>query len=457
MLPLLRREARRTGCELAFESSSVVAADRPLVPLEDFAIQPRPYQVEAIDALHRRVQGVLVLPCGGGKTTVAVLAALSLSQATLIVVHTRDLVSQWVSTIERAVGGGTAGGYPVRVIGAGRGVDASPLRPGEVCVAMVQALPDALNVVRSAAVVVVDEAHHAPAQQWAWLLSFAPARWRWGLTATPDRSYGWGFLLGDLFGPVIYERSTIELISDGYLRRPLVVPVRVRWAPSEDAYWVDVRCPDCGRVTSTTERSLRDGSATCRARRKCGIQLTPEMERRRGKLRWSAALTEWATSEEARSVVQALGVAGWKDGRRNLTLVPRKRAARDIAVGLNEAGVYADAITSDVKARDELIEHLRVGELDALVGTQLADEGLDIAEVDLLVMGSCGRSAGITQQRGGRICRPAGHERPVIFDIVPDGLAYQWRDRLRAYIDAYGSEAIASFKPVDLKDALNFL
>lgn len=456
LLSTLRRTATRLGVELSFRSSVTVEAVDP-VPLDEFGITPRDYQREAVELLRTRVQGLVVLPCGGGKTTVGVLALLSLGQAAIVVVHTRDLLDQWVSTIHRAAGL-RPNGLPVRILGGGRGHHRGPLAPGEVCVAMVQTLRnEGAEVLASAAAILVDEAHHAPAQAWSAVLSACPARWRWGLTATPERSDGWGFLLDETIGPVLYERSPVELIEEGYLRQPLVVPVRIPWTPSEEDYLVDVRCGGCGRETSVDPRKLDAGEAVCRASKKCGVALTREMESKRGRMIWARALTRWTESVEVFDAVRSLGAAGWHAGRRNLTLVPRKKAARVYSRALSRVGMQAGYVASGVAARDEEIDRLRSGKLDALVGTQLADEGLDVAEADLLVMVSAGRSRGLTEQRAGRICRPAGAERPLVFDLVADGLRYQWTGRRDAYESAFGPAALHSRTPVSLDEALALL
>lgn len=452
LLSTLQRKARAIGIDLDFVSE--VVGDIPdRLDLDAFGVAPRPYQVDAIVALRDRVQGVVVLPCGGGKTTVGALAALSIGQAALVIVHTRDLLTQWTATFARALEGRP--GRRVRVLGSGRDANTSPLARGEVCVAMVQAALDAPAVMASAAVVLVDEAHHAPASQWSAVLQQSPARWRWGLTATPTRSDGWGFLMEERIGPIVYEREVKELVCDGFLRLPLVVPVRVAWRPSSDAYSVDVRCSACGKVSKLTPAALAAGATLCSKR--CGTPLTSAMEHRRGKMIWSTALSEWARSPQCAMAVEQLGLAGRAAGRRQLILIPRKQDARDVAALLKDHGVRADYITGDDRDRDHKVEKLRVGSLSVLVGTQIADEGLDVAAADMLVMASGGKSSGVTTQRGGRICRPAGHDVPVIFDLVPDGLHHQWHERRNAYIAAYGVESLYSRDPLSLQDALSAL
>jgi len=54
----------------------------------------RPYQQPAVDAAVRGVQGLIVAPCGSGKTMMGMAAAARVGRTTLILVHTHDLATQ---------------------------------------------------------------------------------------------------------------------------------------------------------------------------------------------------------------------------------------------------------------------------------------------------------------------------------------------------------------------------
>lgn len=75
-------------------------------------------------------------------------------------------------------------------------------------------------------------------------------------------------------------------------------------------------------------------------------------------------------------------------GERTLVTTITKRLAEDIADYLQEQGVRTAYIHADVKTlqRTELLQKLRKGEFDCLVGINLLREGLDIPEVSLVAI-----------------------------------------------------------------------
>ena len=75
-------------------------------------------------------------------------------------------------------------------------------------------------------------------------------------------------------------------------------------------------------------------------------------------------------------------------GERTLVTTLTKRMAEDLTDYLNEHGVKARYLHSDIETveRVEIIRDLRLGEFDVLVGINLLREGLDIPEVSLVVI-----------------------------------------------------------------------
>lgn len=448
LVRLLQDQAARCGVELRFRSH-VVGVRRPTIPLSAFAIEPRPYQCEAIEAMHHSVQGVVVLPCGGGKTVLGGLALASLGQSGVVIVHTTDLYDQWHSMLSRLAPDRTR---ERKVRG--------PLSDGELAVMMVQG-PDHAALATAAAVI-VDEAHHTPSDTFSAALSACSARWRWGLTATPDRADGWSCVLDAQFGPVIYRRTALELIADGYLLRPAVIPVRVEWEASPHAYEWIARCEGCGRPLVGDYDKMRSGGRKCRSKvatsdgtlRPCSAVLPPDPPLERAAMKWSTALSEWAGSKDALRTIRMVVEEGAALGRQILVLVPRKVTAVQVCRVLQGRGLAAEFAVSGMGGRDRVIDRFRSGDTQVLVATQLADEGLDVQTADMLVMASCGKAEGLTQQRAGRVCRPSGHAVPLVLDLVPDGIAHQWPARRKAYSRAYGREALAGDLPLEPGEAM---
>ena len=76
------------------------------------------------------------------------------------------------------------------------------------------------------------------------------------------------------------------------------------------------------------------------------------------------------------------------DGDRALVTTLTKRSAEDLSRYLHEAGVRVEYLHSDVDAieRVEILQRLRKGEFDVLVGINLLREGLDLPEVALVAV-----------------------------------------------------------------------
>lgn len=74
--------------------------------------------------------------------------------------------------------------------------------------------------------------------------------------------------------------------------------------------------------------------------------------------------------------------------QRTLVTTLTKRTAEDVANYLNEQGVKAQYLHSDIKTleRTDILDELRRGEYDALIGVNLLREGLDLPEVSLVAI-----------------------------------------------------------------------
>lgn len=460
----------------------------PLASLSDFAITARLYQLEIITLLVEKVQGFVVLPCGGGKTTTGVLALLQTQQAGIIVVPTVDLMTQWADTVARALGGDRS---RIRLIGGGKGDDLSSLRApsfslsgrdvrgGEIAICVVKALHDLVRAepargtkfLRSAGVFLADEAHHLAADQWAYLTERCPARWRWGLTATPERGDGWTFILPLLLGSKLYELRAAQLIDMGFLFRPTIVPVRSSWKPGPVDYWWLVTCPKCKKTTKTLWAPWQEGEAVCeehivttgprggRVRTKCDAGALPlSAKSTRDRMHWSGALSNLTADETRLELLVELVQASVDAERCTLLLIGRKAVVPGLVAAIRERSIQAEGVVSGGPGREEKIGMLKRGRTSALVATQLADEGLDVPALDAVVLGNPGRDKGKAQQRAGRACRPEGLP-PIIFDVVDTGPEFesQWAARMRAYQDAYGPKCIASTQPLSLAEARKHL
>ena len=159
-----------------------------------------PVQANAAQALLASDIGVFVGPPGIGKTVLGTYLVAQRKTSTLVLVHRRPLLDQWVVQLAMFLG------LDEREIGT---LATGKRRlTGRLDVAMLQSLVRGGAVADEVAAygqVIVDECHHVPAFSFERVLSEARARYIVGLTATPQRRDGHHPILEMQLGPIRYS------------------------------------------------------------------------------------------------------------------------------------------------------------------------------------------------------------------------------------------------------------
>jgi hypothetical protein len=173
-----------------------------------------PAQKQAAQAMLGHENGVLVSPPGTGKTVVGVFLTARRARNTLVLVHRRPLLEQWVAQL--AIFLGRPPGEIGR-IGAGKN------KPnGMLDVAMLQSLVrgDRVNdLIAGYGHVIVDECHHVPAVSFERVMREVKARFVTGLTATPQRRDGHHPILEMQIGPIRHMVDQRNRAGAGFSRR----------------------------------------------------------------------------------------------------------------------------------------------------------------------------------------------------------------------------------------------
>jgi len=142
-------------------------------------------QRAAILALLSQDLGLLSAPPGTGKTVIGAALVAARARSTLVLVHRKPLLDQWVARLSTFLE------IPPRDIGSIGG--GRHRITGMLDVAMIQSLVRkevVSDVVRNYGHVIVDECHHVAAVSFERVLAEARARYVTGLTATPYRRDG---------------------------------------------------------------------------------------------------------------------------------------------------------------------------------------------------------------------------------------------------------------------------
>lgn len=386
----LRRAGAQEGVIIACDDARVLPAET-LPEMRELPL--RDYQAAAVEKLVKITQGTVVIPCGGGKTRVGMRAIARLRTPTLVLVHTLDLAEQWLGELRDKLG------IDAGLVGDGE------QRVAPVTVAVVQALVR-WDVERLDAflggfgLVILDEAHHVAASTFYSVVDRCPARYRLGLTATPDREDGLTALLDLYLGAPLLVVTHEELVDAGVLTVP-----EIRSIETEFSY-----------------------PYTC-AEDYSPLLAAVAADQRRNQLIVDAVV------EEAQA------------GNVCLVLSGRIEHCQRLADGIAAAGVSAAVLTGEVKRnrRKELLDQAREGELSVLVATSLADEGLDLPRLSRVFLAFPSRARGRTIQRLGRLMRPhPGKRDAVLFDFVDRRVPILRRhhlERRRLYAEVLGIPA----------------
>jgi DNA excision repair protein ERCC-3 len=363
----------------------------------------RNYQEMAAESFWHGGSGVVVLPCGAGKTIVGA-AAMSLAKATTLILVTNTVSArQWKSELLKRTT------LTEEEIGEYSG-SKKEVRP--VTIATYQVLTTKkqgnyahleLFDAKDWGLIIYDEVHLLPAPVFRFTADIQ-ARRRLGLTATLVREDGREDDVFSLIGPKRFDSPWKDMADQG-------------WIAPADCVEVRVTLPEHERL----------------------IYATAEKE---DKYRLAAATTT------KNPVVERL-VAKHSDDR---VLVIGQYLDQLAELGQHLGAPVVDGSTP-IKEREKLFERFRNGDLRVLVVSKVANFSLDLPEagVAIQVSGSFG-SRQEEAQRLGRVLRPKADKRTARFYAVVS------RDTLDADFAANRQRFLAeqgyAYRIVDADDVL---
>lgn len=193
-----------------------------------------PYQDDAVMAAIKGKNGILVMPCGSGKTQCGLEIIARLGGRALWLTHTQDLLNQSKGRAESVLGNVGCGTITAGKVNIGDGITFATVQT--------MANIDLSQYRNYWDVVICDECQHCAGSptkvtQFYKVMSNLCARYKFGLTATPKRSDGLEMAMFALLGNVLHEVSKEEVAHT-------TCPIRVRqistgWYPADDVLMYD--------------------------------------------------------------------------------------------------------------------------------------------------------------------------------------------------------------------------
>ena len=345
---------------------------RRSLPELDFTFngQLKPFQAEAVDAMLQKDFGTQSAPTGGGKTVMALFMIAERKQPALIVVHTKELLNQWIDRIETFLG---IPAGEVGIIGNGKKTIGD-----KITVALVQSLYKCSDEVSpNIGHLIIDECHRAPSRTFTEAVSAFDSKYMLGLSATPWRRDKLSKLIFWHIGDVIHEVNKADLVENGDILQAEIVTRETDFEPYSD----------------------------------------PATE-------YSKMLSE-LTEDTGRNNLIAKDVAAetGSGGGICLVLSDRKSHCEALQVLLrNSFDVPSTVLTGDIGNRDrqDIVDRLNRGEIKVLVATgQLIGEGFDCKALSTLFLTTPIKFSGRVLQYLGRILRPAAaKDNARVFDYI---------------------------------------
>lgn len=385
------------GCSVEILRKFQMRFKVSISPLRDVSYHPDiklySYQQEAVEAALRYKNGIIVMPCGAGKTITGLSVIARIGGRALWLTHTQDLLNQSLDKAKSVFND------DVKSYGT---ITAGKVNVGSsITFATIQTLAkiDIHSLKDTFDIIVVDECHHAcgsPTRvtQFYKVLNSLSARYKFGLTATPKRADGLEISMFALLGKVIHtvHKEDVENTTCPVVYRPL-----------ETGYF-----PNTGAVLAG------DGTLNY------------------------AALIDDLTHDEQRfqfvsnTLNELDGIAIVLGNRvEYLQRLCDNYPGRSVCLSTLGSSKSAKAI------RKNTLEQLNNNELDCVFATyQLAKEGLDVPNLRYVVFATPEKDETTVTQSAGRVGRKAeGKTHGTIVDFVDNFAMYRgwYKKRVRYY------------------------
>ena len=371
----------------------------------------RDYQRAALNAAKKHGSGIIRVATGGGKSLIIASLAAQYNIPTVIYVIGIELLYQMKDTIEAAYGvkcGIVGGGVcdlsqqiTIMTIWSAAAafdkeakVEETDFSQDKENSLKADLKQDVRKKVESAQLFIFDECQYAASETLQFIHKVSvSAKHRFLLSGTPWRDTGDDILIEAVAGEKIYDLNATKLINLGFLIPP-------------EIHFFNV--PVVRNVGSNYHQVYSNYVVENEVRNELIIKA-------------------------AKKLVSS--------GKKLLILVVRVNHGKKIMELLEESGLNAKFLdgAKSTKNRLETIQEMKDGKLEVLVASKIFDQGVDIPELDALILAGSGKSSGRALQRIGRVIRLAKNKTKAIIVDFYDNCKYL-KDHSESRIKIYESE-----------------
>lgn len=357
----------------------------------------RPYQEQAIDKITTELESadtaLCVLATGGGKTVIFAEIIRQMGVKTLVLAHRKELLDQaknkilnvWPDADIGLVGYGQSC-YGEHITVASVASLCSPHRRAQLGQENIRLL-------------VIDECHHAMAESYLSVLETLQKDIKiLGFTATPERLDKKD--IRELFGEPVFEKTTVDLIRDGYL--------------------ADIRTYVVRSKTTSLD----------------GVGINGDYR--------TEALTKAIDRDDRNGIV----VESYKEHANGLSAIVFAASvdhAQHLAEEFCKADIPASAIHGDMSTdeREDLLARYESGEIKVLTNVMLLTEGVDLPRTACIIMARPTKSVSLFKQCLGRGLR-----------LYTDPITGESKSCC-VFIDITDNYTLQKLRPVKIEEALD--
>lgn len=315
---------------------------------------PRDYQQAALNDILKRRYGILDAATGGGKTFIGTTAVCERNVKTLVLVHNKELLEQWMGAFKEFTDIKEVGS-----IGGGRKANIQ-----DVTIGIINSVANRVDELKNEfGFLLFDECHRTISPSWIKVINTMRPAYHLGMTATAYRSDGLTKALFRQVGPIVHKVSRKHLEKTKAILVPVVNRVFTYFYYKFNNDYSELM----SELTQDDERNILIGECIVRDHNK---YKEPIM-----------AVSDRVSHCE---IIFAL-ISGFEGIRPVLLHGKLKKKERDLAV-----------------------TGLRDGSFNVVVATaSLLGEGFDVPELNAVMLATPMRFSGRVMQTIGRCLRPS--------------------------------------------------